>query len=230
MPGQQNDSTDSEADTEATVKRLFDEADQSTVQRLHDEAAAQDEKHGDSYPEAEMADSSDTEESADTVGEGGSHGSFCQPPHGGLPTLCLPFNHPFRTSPAGYPVRQHHPRSSGPVVKLFGCVVGSPASVFRALDIDEQHFGMDPYTVAFVRDYTHFYDQMSNAQLRDWCRKRGVVTYGRKKQLVERLVDRVLRDAARGWSESWGDTLGVRYEDAPQLLGTFPLGQDEELW
>lgn len=105
------------------------------------------------------------------------------------PTLTLPRNHPFRTTPTGYPI--FRPRTGR-------------ASLASAPGFT------DPRITAFVAHHTALYTQIGADPadraggmftLRLACQVRGLVTYGTMDQVVARLVERAVRDAARGWSE-----------------------------
>ncbi|KAF1971383.1 hypothetical protein BU23DRAFT_600255 [Bimuria novae-zelandiae CBS 107.79] len=140
------------------------------------------------------------------------------------PTLTLPVKYPFLTTENGYPVFRK------PLSKHYN-------QMHRASMTNERGF-MDPRITAFVDYWTKFYIEIGNDplgpaegafQLRLACKVRGLVTYGTMDRLVTRLVERALRDAARGWSEI-ADTVGrTKYQDAPGLpeaVGAFDKDYD----
>ncbi|KAK7184864.1 hypothetical protein DPSP01_002167 [Paraphaeosphaeria sporulosa] len=125
------------------------------------------------------------------------------------PTLTLPPTHPFRTTPAGYPVFRPHPSAHHATL--------STAPGFA-----------DPRLTAFTAHWTKIYTDIGNNstlfsvgdglfELRQACELRGLVTYGVVQRLVERLVDRAVRDAGRGWCEVRVGMERVEVLEAPEV-------------
>ncbi|KAJ4344862.1 uncharacterized protein N0V89_012606 [Didymosphaeria variabile] len=142
--------------------------------------------------------------------------------HDPQPTIVLPPNYPFRTTATGYPIfrrRTQMPR--------------------RASMTTAQGFE-DPRITAFIDHWTKIYegighDPFSRAegyfQLQLACEVRGLVTYGTMDKLVVRLVDRALRDAARGWMEITDKVGRVRMLEAPAAPAVVAESESEsELW
>ncbi|KAL5408348.1 hypothetical protein PMIN04_011462 [Paraphaeosphaeria minitans] len=103
------------------------------------------------------------------------------------PTLTVPPDHPFRTTPDGYPT-----------------VSPSPAAQRATLSAPPGF--ADPRVTAFVAHWARIYTTIGGTedgqmQLRQLCGMHGLAMYGSTGRLVDRLVDRAVRDAARGWCE-----------------------------
>lgn len=123
------------------------------------------------------------------------------------PTITLPHDYHFRTTETGYPI---FPRSSSD-------------SMDRTNMTDEQkkmEQCINSFIDRWIKDYSSMCDNADSRidgmfQLRLECTVRGLVTYGSKEALVTRLVDRALRDAARGWSEVEDAVGRIKYNEAP---------------
>ncbi|KAL1595951.1 hypothetical protein SLS60_009641 [Paraconiothyrium brasiliense] len=141
------------------------------------------------------------------------------------PKIVLPPNYPFRTTEKGYTI--YRPR---------------PQKPRRASMTTAQGFE-DPRVTAFISHWTEHYEAIGNHsfsraegffQLQLACQVRGLVSYGRMDQLVVRLVDRALRDAARGWSEISDKVGRVKVEEPPAAVAVIAEGgedmSDAEPW
>ncbi|KAJ4301113.1 hypothetical protein N0V90_003203 [Kalmusia sp. IMI 367209] len=167
----------------------LDDTDDATARSLEAEANAEDEKHG-PY-DHEPANGNDFIDSPMR-----SPVTCIQP----QPTLELPPKYHFRTTELGYPIFRHtiYPE-------------------FRRATMTTSTGFIDPRVTAFKDYYTSRYNTLEHWELRVLCEKRGLVTYGTKEKLVERLLERALRDAARGWSEVFDTLRRVTRCDAPPL-------------
>lgn len=132
--------------------------------------------------------------------------------------LSLPLDYKFRTTPTGYPIFRDLTREAPRTPMAF-------AQSFE-----------DPRIQDFIHHWTNIYTRVGNHplgrsdgffQLQLACEVRGLVTYGTRASLVVRLVDRALRDAARGWSEI-RDTVGVIKLDAPPAMPEAVTTESEE--
>lgn len=140
------------------------------------------------------------------------------------PTLTLPPNYSFRTTEAGYP------NFRAPKIKF----ENQPR---RASMTTAQGF-MDPRISSFIDCWTRTYTETGNDpegraegmfQLRLACKERRLVTYGPMELLVARLVDRALRDAVRGWSETLDSVGRIKYEEAPGLPNAMVSVEEQDI-